>query len=126
MENENASSSSVKSWIDDFPLDEIITTAENVAPLIPVAGNVLFVIAKIAKWLIALRPAASGVAGFVSDSIDKSTNDKRAVFDRMWAIAMDDDVITQEEKEFLRPHAQAAGISNEEFELMVINKVNIH
>ena len=126
MENENASNSSVKSWIDEFPIDNIIETAEAVAPLIPGIGTVLHVIIKIAKWVKVLKPAASGVAGFVSDSIDKSTDDKRAVFDRMWTIAMDDDVITPEEKEFLRPHAQAAGISNEEFELMVINKKNIH
>lgn len=122
--NENAKK--VQKIIDNLPLQEIINTAEAIAPVIPAIGPVLYVIIRILKVLLAIKPAASKVAGTVAQQGEDDICSKRESFDRMWEIAMSDGNITTEEKEFLRPRAIAAGISEDEFELMVINKTNIH
>ena len=117
MENNN-----IKSLISDFPLKDILESAEAVAPMVPVAGNVLFLIIKVIKLLIPFQKSAANTFGVISDNINES---KQETFKRMWTIALSDGVITNEEKDFLRPFAKDAGISDAEFELMVLNKTRL-
>ncbi len=115
----------LQSIIDNIPLQEILNTAEAVLPFIPIAGPVISVIIKILKVLLAIKPAASKTVGAIAQQSKNDDVSKRETFNKMWEIAMSDGEITAEEKEFLRPRAIAAGIPEEEFELMIINKVNI-
>ncbi len=64
--------------------------------------------------------------GFEEKTIDKpvENNAAREMFDKMFAMALSDGVISDEEVEILRPYAVSAGISEGEFKLMVINKTN--
>lgn len=121
--NDNAKK--IQSIIDNFPLQEIVDTAEAIAPFIPAIGPVLYVIIRILKILLALKPAASKTANMIAKQGENDLRSKRESFDRMWAIATTDGIITNEEKEFLRPRAIAAGISEEEFELMILKKTNL-
>ena len=122
--NENAKK--VQAIIENVPLQEIIDTAETIAPLIPAIGPVLYVIIKILKVLLSIKPAASKAVGVIAQQADNDIAVKREKFNRMWEIALSDNVITTEEKDFLRPYAIDAGISDAEFELMVINKTHIN
>lgn len=116
----------IQSIIDSMPLEEIINTAEAIAPLIPAIGSVLYVIIRILKVLLAIKPTAAKATKIIAERSEDDLKAKRETFNRMWNIAMTDGAITEEEKEFLRPHALAAGILDDEFELMVINKININ
>ena len=116
----------VQSIIESVPVEDIINTAEAIAPLIPAIGPALAIIVKILRVILAVQPAASKAAGAVAQQGENDIQAKRNTFDRMWEIAMSDDTMTQEEKDFLRPYALAAGISETEFELMILNKNNIH
>lgn len=55
-----------------------------------------------------------------------SSNDAaRQKFDKMWEMALADGEITEKEKGILWKYAEAAGIDEGEFELMIENKVNL-
>lgn len=64
--------------------------------------------------------------GFEEKTTDKTAESDaaRQMFDKMFAMALSDGVITEEEIEILRPYAVSAGISEGEFKLMVLNKTN--
>lgn len=116
----------IQSIIDSIPFTEIIETAESIAPLIPAIGGILDVIIKILKVLFAIKPTASKAAGIIAQQGENDLAAKRETFNRMWTIALSDNIITPEEKDFLRPYAIEAGIPENEFELMVLNKININ
>ena len=114
----------VKSLVENFPLKDILETAEVVATLIPAIGGILVIIIKILKILLSLQLVAVGSMNAVEENAKKSAHSKLENFNRLWTIAVSDGIITSEEKEFLRSYALAANIPNEEFELMVMNKTN--
>ena len=113
----------ISKFFKDLPLDDILSTAEAVSLVVPIPGSTIII--KTLRILMAAQPAATKIAGMVDNKSLSDADKKRAIFDRMWKIAMEDDIITDEEKNFLRPYAKDAGISDAEFELMVMNKVNI-
>lgn len=123
---DNRNAKIIQSIINSMPLEEIINTAEAIAPLIPAVGSVLYAIIKILKVLLAIKPAAVRTTDIITQKTEEDIKAKRETFNRMWNIAITDGVITDDEKNFLRPHALAAGILEDEFELMVINKININ
>jgi len=117
---------SIKGIVDGLPLQDILETAEIVACVLPVPY--LPAIIKALKVVVKLSPAASkslDVAAKISKSVETNfgkEDEAKNQFARLVDMACADGEITDEEKEFLRPRAIAAGISNDEFELMVINK----
>lgn len=123
---DNRNAKIIQSIINSMPLEEIINTAEAIAPLIPAVGSVLYAIIKILKVLLAIKPAAVRTTDIITQKTEEDIKAKRETFNRMWNIAITDGVITDDEKKYLRPHALAAGILDDEFELMVINKININ
>lgn len=96
---------------------------------------------KIEYYLASARPIHDDIQAYAahlsqvtekySVSFDSQTittpvenNPARQMFDTMFAMALSDGVITEEEIEILRPYAVSAGISEGEFKLMVLNKTN--
>ena len=114
----------VKNLLENFPLKDILETAEVIALMIPAIGNVLAIIIKILKILLSLQPTAVKSITAVEAKMEGDERSRVETFNRLWTIAISDGCITDEEKEFLRPYATAASISNEEFDLMIINKTN--
>lgn len=119
----------VQSIIADAPLAEIRDTAKTINEFIPPPVNlVINIIILIIDLLSKLQPVASSAmekaADITANLESTSQENARKVFDAMFEIAMADGVITAEEKEFLRPRAIAAGIEEDVFELMIINKTN--
>ena len=115
-----------QTMINSLPLEQILGTAETVAKFIPAPASVVILsLIKILMVLIAVKSAASGIEGHVANQSENEANQKRETFERMWEIAQSDGEITAEEKEFIRPYALDAGISDAEFELMVM-KQNKH
>lgn len=119
----------VQSIIADAPLAEIRDTAKTIYEFIPPPVNlVINIIILIIDLLSKLQPVASSAmekAADITANIETTSQEKaRKLFDAMFEIAMADGVITDEEKEFLRPRAIAAGIEEDVFELMIINKTN--
>ena len=119
----------VQSIIADAPLAEIRDTAKTINEFIPPPVNlVINIIILIIDLLSKLQPVASSAmekAADITANIETTSQENaRKLFDAMFEIAMADGVITDEEKEFLRPRAIAAGIEEDVFELMIINKTN--
>ena len=119
----------VQTIIANAPLAEIRDTAKTINEFIPPPVNlVINIIILIIDLLSKLQPVASSAVGKAADitsNLETTSQDRaREVFDAMFEIAMADGEITDEEKEFLRPRAIAAGIEEDTFELMVINKIN--
>ena len=114
----------VKNLLENFPLKDILETAEVIALMIPAIGNVLAIIIKILKILLSLQPTAVKSITAVEAKMEGDERSRVETFNRLWTIAISDGCITDEEKEFLCPYATAASISNEEFELMIITKTN--
>lgn len=126
-------SSRFQSIIAAFPLADILDAAERFAQELDndkdkgkrkdgkasLLGKSLKSLIKVLKMLLIVQPATAQVAGFVEVDCSVETNPKREMFDTMWKVAMEDDTITPDEKDFLLPHALAAGISEDEFERMV-------
>ena len=54
-----------------------------------------------------------------------ASNAARQKFDKMWEMALADGEISDKEKTILWKYAEAAGIDEGEFELMIENKVNL-
>ena len=119
-----SNNSSIQSLIVGVDLQQVLDTAETLSYIMPIPF--LPGIIKVIKVLICFQPLAASAAGLVSKQIDINQNEKRAMFYRLWSIAIDDGIITEDEKKFLLPHAIAAGISKEEFELMIINQTTKH
>ena len=115
----------VQSFVNDLPLEDILNSAEVLAGVLPIPY--LPTIIKVLRVLVGLRPAASGIMGLSADIADRHSENYQARenFKNLFDIALSDGEITPDEKEFLRPRALAAGISDDEFELMVMNKINI-
>lgn len=119
----------VQAIIADAPLAEIRDTAKTINEFIPPPVNlVINIVILIIDLLTKLQPVATSAMGKAADitsNIESTSQENaRKIFDEMFDIAMADDVITDAEKEFLRPRAIAAGIAEDEFELMIINKIN--
>lgn len=119
----------VQAIIADAPLAEIRDTAKTINEFIPPPVNlVINIVILIIDLLTKLQPVATSAMGKAADitsNIESTSQENaRKIFDEMFDIAMADGVITDAEKEFLRPRAIAAGIAEDEFELMVINKIN--
>lgn len=115
----------IKGIVDDLPLQEILEAAEIVVCVLPIPY--LPAIIKVLKVAVKLSPAASkslDAAAKISKSVETNISkmdETRNQFNGLMDMACSDGVITDAEKEFLRPRAIAAGISNDEFELMIIN-----
>lgn len=122
MEANDNTAAKIQNMVESMPIDLIIETAETVAPLIPVAGKAIAIIIKVLRVLKAIQPAAGATANMFAKINENEANAPKETFNRMWDIAMIDGVITDEEKKFLLPYAVKAGISEPEFELMVMNK----
>ena len=119
----------VQAIIADAPLAEIRDTAKTINEFIPPPVNlVINIVILIIDLLTKLQPVATSAMGKAADitsNIESTSQENaRKIFDDMFEIAMADGVITDAEKEFLRPRAIAAGIAEDEFELMIINKIN--
>lgn len=117
---------SIKGVVDGLPLQDILETAVIVASVLPIPY--LPAIIRVLSIIVQLSPAASkslDAAAKISKSVETNfgkEDEAKNQFARLVDMACTDGEITDEEKEFLRPRAIAAGISNDEFELMVINK----
>ena len=110
---------SITSMVRDLPLREILDSAEAVAAFVPFPGSTIII--KVLKILLLAQPGLTATAGLVGKQAQSSDDAKRATFDKMWQIAISDGIITEEEKKFLQPYAREAGISDAEFQLMIIN-----
>lgn len=96
-------------------LDYYISHAAKIEEEIQIYANGLSDIAE--KYSIDCTPT--------SDKEVSSNDGNRQAFDKMFEIALSDGTISDAEKDILRPYATAAGISDGEFELMIINKINV-
>ena len=112
----------VQSFVNDLPLEDILNGAETLANVLPIPY--LPQIIKVLRILVALRPTANTAMNTAIKIQDKKSGltQKRETFNNLFEIAMSDGEITPEEMEFLRPRAVAAGFSEDEFELMIMNK----
>ena len=110
---------SITDLVRDIPLQDILNSAEAVAAFVPFPGSTIII--KVLKILLLAQPGLTATAGLVGKQAQSSDNEKRATFDKMWQIAISDGIITEEEKKFLQPYAREAGISDAEFQLMIIN-----
>ena len=112
----------VQSIVNDLPLEDILNGAETLANVLPIPY--LPQIIKVLRILVALRPTANTAMNTAIKIQDKKSGltQKRETFNNLFEIAMSDGEITPEEMEFLRPRAVAAGFSEDEFELMIMNK----
>lgn len=61
-----------------------------------------------------------------SHQANNSDNAARQKFDKMWEMALADGEISEKEKDILWKYAEAAGIDEGEFELMIENKINLN
>jgi len=118
----------ISNFIEEFPLQEILETAETVAPFIPGIGQVMMIIIRIIKVLIRLKPAVgkalNASAQLADDTAPKEApaiSVQRQKFDSLLAIASSDGYISPEEKQFLHEKAVAAGIDEDEFEAIILN-----
>ena len=108
-----------------MPIEEILTAAELITQVAPIPYMPLVI--KALKMMLLAQPVAVGIAGrFVPKDESEDVDSKRKMFDAMWNTVLADNVITDEEQKFLRPHALAAGISEEEFERMVTTMNHKH
>lgn len=113
----------IKGIVEDLPLQEILEAVEIVASVHPIPQAII----KVLKVVVILSPAVSkslDAADRISKSVETNISkedEARNQFNGLMDMACSDGVITDAEKEFLRPRAIAAGISNDEFELMIIN-----
>ena len=105
-------------------LTSILNTAEQVNEYIPAPVNgIIRTIIVILNLLMGLAPqkgSAMGRAAKIADTT-ASLEDEKQVFERMFDIAIQDGIITEDEKALLRPQAKKAGISEGELELMFLN-----
>lgn len=117
----------IRQFVSSFPLQEILETAEIVAGFVPVPG--LVPVIKVLKTAIKFVPVADkalDASGKIAANIENTKNAEakaaREKFDTLLDIAIADGTITDEEKEFLHAKAQDAGISDDEFEMIIISK----
>lgn len=111
---------SIKSLIEDVPIREILNTAEIISGIVTIPGLPLII--KALRILLVAQPAVSGIAGlFVQQptSNEEKLKSDSETFDLMWKMATADNVITDEEMQFLQPYALAAGIPHDKFGEMV-------
>lgn len=109
----------ISGFLKSEDLANVLETAEDIAKV----TNIPFLplIIKILKVLVKGQPLVQSASNIVGNVAAPNKNEKDK-FKRLFDIAMDDGVITAEEKEILRPCALKAGYSNEEFEMMVLAK----
>lgn len=112
-------------FVDQFPLEDILETAEMVALVLPIPY--MPTIIKTLKMMVKYKPLTQktlGVARAITNPKEAKKEDACATFNRLWDIAMEDGIITEDEKAFLRVSAKDAGIPNDVFEKMVASKSN--
>ena len=128
----------IQNAVQTLPLEEVLDTAESVAPLIPAAGTPLLYVIKVLKLLIKARPVANNLLGTsikMTDSIadiknankniDDENDAERAemmdMLDQMIDIAADDGELTPEEEECLLDMVRDLGLN----EKVVLTKVKM-
>jgi len=117
----------IRQFVSNFPLQDILETAEIVAGFVPVPG--LVPVIKVLKTAIKFVPVAdkaldtsAKIASNIETAKNAGADAAREKFNSLLEIAMADGTITEEEQEFLHAKAREVGISDDEFEMIIISK----
>lgn len=128
--------SAISNFVDNFPLQDILETAEIVVKYIPSPINLpVDIIIKVIKVLLKLQPAAGKAikagASIVQNceeyNLCKDNTTKQSyttLFENLVELAATDGVLSDDEHAFLKKKAVLYGISEDEFELIIMNRFN--
>lgn len=98
-------------------LNYYITTAKKLEDEVLLYTNTLTTIT--AKYSLDIQSVSE------NPQVNNSNDSARQKFDKMWNMALSDSEISDKERNILWKYAEAAGIEEGEFELMIENKINM-
>ncbi len=109
-------------------LPDLVKTAKVVNEFVPSPAkevvNTIIVIMDMASGIVSKDGSRENVrASIANTKSNQGGASEREIFDRMLEIALSDGIVTDEEKNILRPQAQKAGLSEGEMELLILNGI---